>query len=369
MNVANHAADATLQSFAVGTSIQAKATINLTGDYLSDATVDTQAIPLQPLFAVYAPQVTNLSGQTEIHATLHGPLKNTQLLQAHVTIPTLKMAYGNAVRLAAVTPVNIDYKNGVITLQRSSIRGTDTDLQFQGSIPTVGNSPMSLLLLGTVNLNSRNCSTRIPEAPANFGSTLILRAFGQSDLDGQIKIVDANIASSDLPVGLQHCNGSFTLTKDRINIRSFQGAVGGGTITAQGGVAYNRGIQFDWEWLQRVFVYFTPKAFARISMEICGSRVEENAVLGGSVDLSDLSLTPAFDLTSFISSFSGGVTTPPSRGFSQNVRLNLAVHSTNNVNVTSRTLSVDGTANLQVRGTVADPVIFGRVNLKAETSS
>ena len=38
-------------------------------------------------------------------------------------------------------------------MQRSSIRGTDTDLQFQGTIPTAGNAPMSLLLLGSVDLH------------------------------------------------------------------------------------------------------------------------------------------------------------------------------------------------------------------------
>jgi translocation and assembly module TamB len=45
------------------------------------------------------------------------------------------------------------------------------------------------------------------------------------------------------------------------------------------------------------------------------------------------------------------------------MRLNLAISSINNLNLVSRTLSVDGTANLQVRGTVAQPVILGRVNL------
>jgi translocation and assembly module TamB len=64
-----------------------------------------------------------------------------------------------------------------------------------------------------------------------------------------------------------------------------------------------------------------------------------------------------------VSQFSGGVEAPPSRGFSQNLVLNVAVHSTNNMNLVSRTLSVGGSANLQVRGTAAEPVILGRVNL------
>ncbi len=45
MNVANHLATANLTSSAVGTSIRANAKVNLTGDYLADATLDTQAIP------------------------------------------------------------------------------------------------------------------------------------------------------------------------------------------------------------------------------------------------------------------------------------------------------------------------------------
>jgi translocation and assembly module TamB len=75
-----------------------------------------------------------------------------------------------------------------------------------------------------------------------------------------------------------------------------------------------------------------------------------------------LSFTPAFDLGSFVGQFSG-VASPPSRGFAQNVALNLAVRSSNNVSLISRTLSVNGSANLRVRGTAADPVILGRVIL------
>ncbi len=55
-----------------------------------------------------------------------------------MTIPVLKMAYNNNIQLAAVAPIHIDYKNGAIELQRTAIRGTDTDLQLQGSIPTYG---------------------------------------------------------------------------------------------------------------------------------------------------------------------------------------------------------------------------------------
>ncbi len=39
------------------------------------------------------------------------------------------------------------------------------------------------------------------------------------------------------------------------------------------------------------------------------------------------------------------------------------MNSENNINLVSRTLSINGSANLRVRGTAAQPVILGRVNL------
>jgi translocation and assembly module TamB len=90
----------------------------------------------------------------------------------------------------------------------------------------------------------------------------------------------------------------------------------------------------------------------------------ENALLGGTVDLANISFTPAFDLTSFAGQFSSGVAPPPSvGGMSQNIHLNLAIHSSNNVNLVSRELSINGSANLQVRGTADNPVILGRIDL------
>jgi translocation and assembly module TamB len=100
---------------------------------------------------------------------------------------------------------------------------------------------------------------------------------------------------------------------------------------------------------------------ADANLRLSGSTLQAN--LGGTVSISDLSFTPAFDLNSFVGQFAGGVATPPSGGFRQNIALNIAVHSTSNVNLVSRTLSIGGSANLQIRGTAADPVILGRVNL------
>ena len=118
-----------------------------------------------------------------------------------------------------------------------------------------------------------------------------------ANLGGEIDIVDANFASSDLHVGLQHGNGVLTLTTDRVNISSFQGTIGGETVTAQGGVAFRPGIQFDLGLAANGIRALYPQSMRETAdayLRLTGTT--ESAMLGGTVNLSDLTFTPAFDL-------------------------------------------------------------------------
>ncbi len=362
-NVANHRANANLATSAVNTQIRVKAQVDLTGDYMADATVDTQAIPFQPLLAVYAPaQAADISGETEIHATMHGPLKDKNKVEAHLTIPVLKLAYGKDVQLAATAPVKVDYRNGVVALQRTAIKGTDTDLQMQGSYPVSGTGPMSAVLLGTVNLQLAQLF--VPDIRTGGEVRFDVNSSGTNDIGGKIEIVNASYSAADLPVGLQNGNGTLTLSRDRLSISKFQGMVGGGVVTAQGGVSFQPKVQFDLGLAAKDIRMLYPQGMREgIEANVRMSGTPDGAVLGGTVNLTDLTFTQAFDLNNFISQFAGGVSSPPTPGFGQNLQLNLAVRSSSNLNLVSRALSIDGSANLQVRGTAANPVILGRVNL------
>jgi translocation and assembly module TamB len=364
-NLANHAVGAELTSSAMGAQIHGKATVALTGEYLADASLDTNAFSIGPLLEAYAPdEAGDVSGQIEVHATLHGPLKDRNQLEAHATIPLLKVGYSNTVALAAVAPIQIDYKNGIVNLQPTAIHGTDTDLKLQAAIPVSGGGPASLLAQGTVNLQLLQLFN--PDLRSSGELKLNINSHGPlngTNLGGEIDIVDANVSSADLPVGLQHGNGSLTLATDRLNIDKFQGTMGGGTITAQGGIVYRPRLQFNMGVAAQGVRLLYPQGVREsvdATLRLTGGF--NRATLGGNVNISDLSFTPAFELTTFIGQFSGGVEAPQ-RGFAQNVALNIGVQSTNNVNLVSRTLSVGGSANLQVRGTAAEPVILGRVNL------
>ena len=65
-----------------------------------------------------------------------------------------------------------------------------------------------------------------------------------ANLGGEVDIVNANFADPTMPVGLQNGNGVLKLTTDRLNIASFEGTVGGGKVTMQGGVQYRPNLLF-----------------------------------------------------------------------------------------------------------------------------
>jgi len=90
----------------------------------------------------------------------------------------------------------------------------------------------------------------------------------------------------------------------------------------------------------------------------------DNASLRGQVNVEQLSFTSNFDLMDFASQFGGGeATPPPTGGFAENLSLEVAVQTAGGLNLSSRTLSLAGSADLHVRGSAAQPVLIGRINM------
>jgi translocation and assembly module TamB len=366
-NIANHVANVAVDSQTMNTFVRGHGTVALRGEYETDAIFDTSPISLQPVFAVVLPsQAANMMGQTELHARIRGPLKDKTQLVAQVTIPKLTVDYKNQIQLGAAEPIQMDYANGVLKLQKTSIRGTGTDLQLQGSIPINSNAPMTLLALGTIDLSIAQILN--PDVATSGQIQLNVNGYGaraNPDIQGEIKIVNASFAGDDLPVGLQKGNGTLRLTTDRLEIQEFTGNVSGGTLTAKGRVIYRPGLQFNLALNGNGLRTLYPEGVREgINTNLTLTGSTDSALLRGQVMLTELSFSPNFDLSD-IAGLAGGV---PSTGavpgtFAQNLKLDIAVESTSDLNLSSSNLSLQGAANLRVAGTAAQPTLLGRVNV------
>jgi translocation and assembly module TamB len=79
--------------------------------------------------------------------------------------------------------------------------------------------------------------------------------------------------------------------------------------------------------------------------------------------IDSLNFTPDFDLSTFASQFNTPSIPPLNQTFSDNIQLAVALLSPQNLSARSSQISLSGMTNLQVIGTVANPVIIGRVDL------
>ncbi len=364
-DVGGHVAAFTLDSQTRNAFVRGHGKVQLTGAYETNAAFDTSPISLQPVFAAYLPaQAGDMTGQIEVHAALKGPLKNSSLIDARLTIPTLTVQYKNSIQLSAVRPIEADYRRGVLTLRRTEIRGTGTDLQLQGAIPLAGNAPMSLLALGTIDLR---LAQLVDSDIASSGQIQFnIDGIGprrNPNVQGRIKIVNATFAGDSAPLGLSNGNGELTLTNDRIEIDRLQGNVGGGTLTARGRVIYRPSVQMNLALSGSGIRLLYPQGVREgidTTLTLTGSL--DSAVLRGQVRLNELSFSPNFDLADIAGQVSG-TSTAPAAGFARKLQIDIAAHSTDDLNLASSKLSLQGAANLRIRGTAAEPVVLGRVNL------
>jgi translocation and assembly module TamB len=358
-------ADISFNSEVADTTVKAEGWVGVDAPYTANVHLNTGRISFRPLLAVYMPEQADVvTGQTEMLASVSGPLQDRSKLQAHLEIPVFEAKYGQ-IQLAATKPIRVDYQNGVATLQRTSIQGTGTDIQAQARVPIANPKEASLIVQGKVDLGLVQMME--PDVKSSGQVQFDLNSQGDSaasGIEGQIRLVNGNIESVDLPVGVSNANSVITVTHERMEVSSFQAEVGGGTINLKGGVAYRPAIQFALGLsANNVRLRYPQGVRAVLGSNLALSGTPEAAVLSGQVRIEHVSFTNDFDLSTFMGQFTGESTPPSSPGLAQNIKLNIALQSTSEMNLASSQVSLQGNANLRVVGTVADPVILGRTNL------
>ena len=364
VHVAQHSAEINLDSKVSQASVHAHGRVALSGNYDTDAVIDTNTIPLEALLATYASGVPEgFQGQTELHATLRGPLKDQSQLEAHLTIPVLQASY-QSLQIGIASPIHADYANSVITLQPAEIRGTGTSLLLQGRIPINPTSSATLSAKGSVDI--RILKMVAPDVESSGTLALDLHTSGSAStptIQGQLQLKDVALTTADAPVGVEQLNGTLDITNDRVQVSQMTGRVGGGQVSVGGSITYKPAVQFNLALQGKsVRIRYPEGLRSLLDANLSFTGTPEASTLNGRVLIDSLSFTPDFDLAKFGDQFSTGnnLSQP---GFADTVKLAIGVQSQENLNATSSQISIAGRADLQVGGTAANPVITGRTTL------
>jgi translocation and assembly module TamB len=364
LSVAHERVEFSLDSRADQGFIRANGGVNLTGDYPASASLDVRALPVAIVLARYLPRNQNLRGETEIHASLNGPLKDLKRVVAHVEVPKLDIAY-NSVQLGLVSPLRVDYREGVAKCERTELKGTKTDLTLQGTIPMKSTVALNVSGNGTVDLSLLRDFVPSVQSNGHVDFNVSARGdFSHPMMEGQIHIVNAALSTETTPIGLEGVNGEFQISGDRVEIKQFSGTAGGGNVAARGFMTYGKQPAFDLGLEAKTVRVRYPEGIRSIlsgNLSLKGTAADSQ--LTGRVLIDRLSFTQQFDLANFLGQFSTETPGTTASPLEENMKLNVAVSSAQDLNLASSKISIAGAANLRLSGTMADPVVLGRTNL------
>src|SRR5579859_2786706 len=366
LDVANQSANFQVNSNIAQSFVQARGTVALTGDKYATLRLDSKGIALHTLLAAYLPaQAENLQGELELHATASGPLSKPTQMQAQLQIPVFTASYGQ-VQIGAAHPIVAQYRNGIITLQPTEIKGTGTDINLEGMVPVQGSRPASFTATGGIDLALLHLLN--PDLTSAGKIELDIHGTGNAaapGIHGQVRLVNAGFTSLSTPIGVENVNGVLAINNNEIQIQNFVGQMGGGQFTASGTVAYRPQTQFNVSLKANHVRLLYPEGLRTIlQSDLLLAGNTQSAELSGRVLLDSMSFSQGFDLASFMSQTSSASSgAEPEQGFAQNLHLNIALQSANDLGLTSSQVSLQGSVNLRVSGAAADPVILGRADI------
>jgi translocation and assembly module TamB len=365
LNLANHNAKFALDSSGGPANLHGNGTVRLAPGYYTQAALDTSRFPLDPLLAMYMPSRPNgLTAETELHASIRGPLADKSQIEAHLTIPTFETKY-QSLQLATTGPIRVHYANAVVTLDRSEFKGTDTAFQVQGRIPLSGASGMNVSANGSIDL--RLAQLFNPDIHSAGKINLNVNAGGNlknPGVHGQIKIQNAMFATEAAPIGISKLNATMQVTDTGIQITDAAGDLGGGEVKFGGSLSYRPQLEANLSLTAKSVRLRYPEGVRTVfdtDLTLTGN--SQASALQGRVLIDSLSFTSDFDLSTFMGQFTG-VTSPPSgQSFADNLKLQIAVQSSSQLNASTAQIGIEGQANLRVIGTASNPVVVGRTDI------
>jgi translocation and assembly module TamB len=367
LNVRDHNAKFALNSTGGPANLRGNGSVRLSPGYYTEAALDTSRFPLDPLLAMYLPSRPNgLSAETELHARIRGPLADKTKVEAHLTIATFETKY-QTFELAATEPIRVDYANSVVTVEPSEFKGTNTAFQFQGRIPLAGSQRMSLAAKGSLDL--RLAEMLAPDLVASGQINLDVNAEGTLEspgVQGQIKVQNAAFSAEEAPIGIDQLDATMRVSDTGIEIADGRAVVGGGQVKFGGSLLYRPQLKANLSLSGKSVRLRYPQGLRSVSdTELTLTGNAQGSTLQGRVLVDSLSFTSDFDISTFMGQFTGVSSPPTGRSFADNVKLQIAVESSSQLNAGTAQLGIEGQGNLKIVGTASDPVVVGRVDISS----
>lgn len=363
LRVANQQVNFALDSSMSGGQIRANGIAGLAAPYLVHGGFEIRSLEFGPLLATYLPNNRRqIEGHAEVKGQIDGPLERPEEVKANVELSTLNIAYQD-LTLASAGPVRLNYTDSVVTISQAELKGTDTDFKFGGALPLGGSAPLNISTTGLIDLKLLTILGSNTQSSGTVKIDMTAKgALQQPQLAGTIEVAKASFVSDAAPIGVDDLNARIAIANNRLNIENFSGQMSGGSFSVNGFASYapaSFSLQVNGKSIR---VRYPEGTRAQLDTNLTLIGTPASSVLNGRVTIDGLSFTPDFDLANFIGQLSSSTPSIPSK-WEENTRLDIAVASSQVLALSSSKLSLQGSADLRVTGTLANPVVLGRTIL------
>ncbi len=363
-----------LRSNLVGAQLSGDGQTDLTGNYQTQAKLTLAGLDVAKPLALFAPGGTQASSNIAGTITISGPAKTPQALAGQAIFTPFSVS-SQGLTFQAQGPLSIGLKNGIATLDTFHITGPDTDLVASGTAQVFGGIDPKTKLASTGagkldikangSLNVAIAHTLDADLKTSGSVTFSVGAQGviaNPTLVGKVQFDNVNAAMDGIPNGLSNLNGTLVFNENRLVVQQLVGTTGGGQLSFGGFLSYRNGAFADLTaTAEKVRVRLNGiSGTANASFHLQGG--VDSALLSGNVLLTRFGVGADVDFAAFAGQ--GGVSAPPDPSASANkIRLDIHVASSPQLDFQNSYAKLAGTVDLNVRGTVAEPSVLGRIQI------
>lgn len=309
------------------------------------------------------------AGNLVLDLKLGGRLSPIEALVVEATAPVFNFKFADH-EFTAPEPLRIALRNGRIEFDSFALRRADSVFAVTGFAEITGNKRLDVDVRGRIEAALLQLFMRDVRAEGhmdvamNAGGTMSAPKF-----TGTAELIDAEVKFSGFPQLIDEINGRLRFRGDRIEIESLRATVGGGTVVAGGFVTLEGLLPAR----ARITLQGTDVALRAYE----GMTIEGNFTLLLSGDLERASLTGDVDVTralyfrdfdiqqTLLNVILSRTRVAPTTAATWQDRVALRIHLTavDTLAIRNNIAEVTGSADLDVTGTVANPVILGEVTL------
>jgi translocation and assembly module TamB len=344
--------------------LQAKGFLGWNSEWPINAEIQFREFSFTPYVRKLLPAASEtLASQGSGTLTVSGPLRFPERISLAGSFSALKLAFQDT-QIQASQPFSLSYRDQRLAIQNAAFAGKGTALRVNGSIDLSKNMKLEADLTGTIDLALVSEFTKkvVAKGTATLNAS-IRGTLADPQMKGYAEIRAEQFGYEGFPNSLSQASGRFFFDENQVNIADLTGVSGGGKVRVNGNVvvgqAQVKSINLNLEAREVRLRY--PEGMRNVvdaDLVLRGSRQSQS--LGGTLRIQNASFQKDYDpIFEFLRNRNAQIAIPAGKDLGEHLNLDLLITADRNIHVDTRLLKLESGANLQVKGTLANPSVTG----------